>query len=134
MNEDKMKAIFLLAGLDIESHYELANEYWPDCAEYADVRRASPWWLVKTQYGLIKIGWRKRVINIDWSDTEYRSGVSKFADGSDIDVLTKDDVTKAESMVHAYGYAKAVQYLSALDLRLQQVAYAAENPVENPVG
>jgi len=127
MNEAKMKALFLLGGLDIESHHRLENKYWPDCDEYADVRRNSPWWLIKTKYGLIEIGWRKRVINIDWSDTGYRSGVSKFADGRDIDVLTKDDVTKDESMVHAYGYAKAVQYLSSLELRLRQVD-AAENP------
>jgi hypothetical protein len=128
MNESEMKAIFLLAGFDIESAYQLANEYWPDCDEYADIRRNSPWWLVKTEYGLIKIGWRKRVINIDWSDTPYRAGVSEFADGRDIGILTTDDVTKTETIVHAYGNGKAVQYLSRLHLKLKQVAYAAENP------
>ena len=130
MNEESMKALFLLAGLDIESFYKLENPYWPDCEEYAEVRRKSPWWLVKTKHGLIKIGWRKRVINIDWSDTPYHSGVSKFADGRDIDALTNDDVTKDESMVHAWSYAKAVQYLSSLRLRLDQVVYAVENPEE----
>lgn len=128
MNEAEMKALFLLAGLNIESSYELPNEYWPDCDEYADIRRNSPWWLVKTEFGLVKIGWRARVISIDWSDTPYRSGVSKFADGRDIEVLTTDDVTKSETMVHAYGYGKAVQHLSALHLKLKQVAYAAEHP------
>ena len=128
MNEESMKALFLLAGLDVESFYKLENEYWPYNEAYADIRRKSPWWLVKTKFGLIKIGWRKRVISIDWSDTPYRSGVSKLADGRDIDVLTNDDVTKDESMVHAYGNAKAVEYLSSLRLRLDQVAYAAEHP------
>ncbi len=125
-----MKALFLLAGFKIESSYELANDYWPDCPEYADIRRRSPWWLVKTEYGLIEIGWRKRVINIDWFDTPYRSGVSKFADGRDIQILTSDEVTKDESMVHAYGYHKALQYLGELRHRLQQVAYAEANPEE----
>ena len=128
MNEESMKALFLLAGLDVESFYKLENPYWPDHENYADIRRKSPWWLVKTKFGLIKIGWRKRVININWSDTPYRSGVSKFADGRDIEELTKDDVTKSESMVHAWSNAKAVQYLSCLRLRLEQVAYSAENP------
>lgn len=123
-----MKALFLLAGLDMESYYKLENNYWPDCEEYADIRRKSPWWLVKTKHGLIKLGWRKRVISIDWSDTDYRSGVSQFADGRLLDELTKDDVTKDESMVHAYSNHKALQYLSTLRFRLEQVAYAAENP------
>lgn len=120
MNEERMKALFLLTGFEIEKSYELVNEYWgtdqPD----------SPWWLVKTEYGMIKIGWRKRVINIDWSDTEYKAGESKFWDGRDIDVITNDDVTKDPTHIHAWGYAKAVEYLTTLHLRLRQVASTGE--------
>lgn len=126
MNEEKMRALFLLAGLEIEQSWQLANEYWPDCEDYADIRRDSPWWLVKTEYGMIKIGWRKRVINIDWSDTEYKAGESKFWDDRDIAVLTKDEVTKSTAYVHAWGYAKAVEYLTTLHLRLRQVASTGE--------
>ena len=116
MSEEEMQALFLLAGFEVESTYRLANEYWSDPDD------SQPWWLVKTKFGLIKIGWRKRVINIDWSDTEYQAGVSKFYDDRPIEVLTKDETTKWETGVHAWGYAKAVEYLSTLNLRLRQCA------------
>lgn len=102
MNLEQVKALFLLAGIDVSATYELANQYWPDVPQYADLRRQSPWWLVKTPAGLVKIGWRKRVVEIDWTDT----GIHQ--------VVTEDDVTKDESMVHAWSYAKAVQYLTVL--------------------
>lgn len=100
MSEAQMRAIFLLAGIEISSVYELPNDYWPDVPEYADLRRESPWWLVRTSAGLVKIGWRKRVISVDWSDTAIRQEV------------TPDDVTKNETLVHAYSYAKAVEYMT----------------------
>jgi hypothetical protein len=67
-----------------------------------------PWWLVRTPAGLVQIGWRKRVINIDWSDTDVRT------------VVTSDDVTKTETYVHAWSEAKALEYLSAFWLTAQQ--------------
>jgi hypothetical protein len=100
MNEAQMRAIFLLAGIEISSVFKLPNDYWPDVPDYAELRRESPWWLVRTLSGLVKIGWRKRVIGIDWSDTVVRLEV------------TPDDVTKDGSMVHAYSYAKAVEYMT----------------------
>jgi hypothetical protein len=90
-------ALFEMAGFEVKSIHELPNGYWPDA--YVDRRRDNPWWLVETEIGLVKIGWRKRVINIDWSATAYRQ------------IATDDDVTKSEEMVHAWGYAKALQYL-----------------------
>lgn len=101
MKEAQLRAIFLLAGIDLSSVFELPNGYWPDVPDYAELRRESPWWLVRTSAGLVKIGWRKRVIEIDWSDTPVRRE------------LTTDDVTKSETLVHAYSYSKAVEYLTA---------------------
>ena len=68
--------------------------------------KPDPWWLVRTSRGLIKIGWRKRVINIDWSDTNLRV------------IVTPDDVTKSVVMVHAWSEEKAVEYLKALGVCL----------------
>ncbi len=116
MTEEIMKALFLLSGFEVESTYKLANEYWSDPYD------TEPWWLVKTKFGLIKIGWRKRVINIDWFDTKYQAGVSKFYDDRPIEILTCDNTTKWETGVHARGYAKAVEYLSTLHIRLRQCA------------
>jgi hypothetical protein len=63
---------------------------------YAD---APPWWLVRVPNGLIEIGWRKRVISIDWTETDVRS------------LVTSDDVTKSETKVHAWSMENALTYL-----------------------
>lgn len=100
MTEEQAKALFLLAGFNATRLHRLENKYWPE--SYVEERRNSPWWLVITEYGPIEIGWRKRVISIDWQDTAARVEV------------TEDNVTKEKTMVHAYSYVKALQYLTAL--------------------
>lgn len=64
---EEATSILTLAGLRPERMWELANGYWPDAPTYDDVR--CPWWLAKTGIGLIRLGWRKRVLEIDWSET-----------------------------------------------------------------
>jgi hypothetical protein len=94
----ELKAMFLVAGLKIVGEpKELKNQYWGDLPD-----GAHPWWFVKTQYGWIEIGWRKRVVSIDWSDTPLRV------------IVTDRDVTKAEHLVHAYSYPEVVEYLTTL--------------------
>lgn len=66
----------------------------------------TPWFIVTTPKGNIKIGWRKRVILIDW-------------DGSDIkekaeELFTQEDTTKYDRTIHAWGYEKAKDYISIL--------------------
>lgn len=102
MKEHIVLALFEMAGIEQTGIWELPNGYWPDHEDYAKDRRASPWWLVRTVHGNIKIGWRKRVIFIDWSDTDIRA------------VITVDDVTKTDDMVHAWSYVKALEYLTNL--------------------
>lgn len=100
MDEAQVRAIFLLAGIHIWTLQHVVNDYWPANERYDDVRNQSPWWLVGTSKGLVLIGWRKRVIEINWSRTPVRA------------IVTEDDVTKDDTMVHAYSYAKAVEYLN----------------------
>lgn len=102
MNEEQARALFVLAGIPVTRLHRLENKYWPDNAHYADVRRNSPWWLAVTPFGPIQIGWRKRVISINWEDTPARQ------------VVTADDVTKGDDHVHAWSYAKALEYLTTL--------------------
>lgn len=102
MTQDQVRALFVLAGIPVKTFHKLANNYWPECAEYERLRREYPWWLAETDFGLIRIGWRKRVISIEWEGTSIRKEV------------TKDEVTKDKQMVHAWSYAKAVEYLTAL--------------------
>ena len=94
------ECIFKLAGFEIRHTWELANGYWPDAPDYDDVR--TPWWLFLTDMGPIRIGRRKRVIEIDWRACDVRGEV------------TEDEVTKENYLVHAYSSEKAIEYMRAL--------------------
>lgn len=98
--EGDARALLTLAGFAVSKVWRLENCYWPD--SYIALRIANPWWLVKTEIGLITIGWRKRVLSIDWSETDVRATV------------TEDGVTNGADHVHAYSTAQALEYLSAL--------------------
>lgn len=97
MTEAEVRAIFLLAGYEVRKLYPLANGYWPG--------RQDPWWLVSTNHGLIRIGLRKRVYSIDWSEIGRQPPI------------TQDDVTKDENGIHAWTLGKAVDYLTELRAR-----------------
>jgi hypothetical protein len=124
MTEDQVKAIFLLANVEYKALIQTENEYWPKA--YVEEIKSDPWWLVATDFGIVKIGWRKRVINIDWSDTKMRLRSTFSYDDFEFweRGLTQDDVTKWETGIHAYGYGKAIDYLRELEVRSRQWTYA----------
>lgn len=117
MKEYEINALFLEAGFEIKSAQQIENQYWPK--DYVALRAENPWWLVTTEYGVIKIGWRKRVISINWEATAIRVEV------------TSDDVTKDNDMVHAYSMGKALEYLTELrEMAVAQgVAYVEPIPI-----
>lgn len=104
MERKTLDALLTLAGIEPVAVHEISNKYWGD-SEYG---RANPWWLVLTKAGPVVIGWRKRVIAINWADTQVRAK------------MTADDTTSELEYCHAWTYGKAVEYLttlrSALDL------------------
>ena len=72
-----------------------------------------PWFLVTSPIGHIKIGWRKSVINIDWS----RSVVKK----SGMELFPDENVTRGDArddgggrFIHAGGIDVAIRYLKVL--------------------
>jgi hypothetical protein len=80
---------------------EIPNGY---CSDWCC--RHLPWFIVTTSIGRIKIGWRKRVINIDWSDTvchEYSAVL--FSD---------EDTTTYDQYVHAWSMEKAGEYITRI--------------------
>jgi len=83
---------------------EIPNRYWPEGPDYDDVRK--PWLRVFTPRGVIVLGWRKRVISIDWSDSAL--------DRDGADVVAKPEVTHDNAMCHAWGYDQAVECLRRL--------------------
>ena len=98
----EFQQVFALAGFKNVVWTPLPNNYWPDVPEYAPIR--TPWYRALTPWGVITIGWRKRVIEIDWSTTK-------------IEHEFKDDVTKSKTMIHAWTAGKAADYL--IDIRAQ---------------
>ena len=68
--------------------------------------RHLPWFIVTTTVGRIKIGWRKRVIEIDWSDTKGTAEAETL--------FAAEDVTKGTRYIHAWSVEKAKSYVAAI--------------------
>lgn len=115
MKSEEVTSLFTLAGIPMLNMWELPNQYWPIHENYAKIRAEKPWWLVKTNHGLIKIGWRKRVISIEWEDTPLRV------------IVTEDDVTKEPTLVHAWNTEDAVKYLKVLGKHLKDLPAVRPN-------
>lgn len=91
------KEILLKAGYGDAELTAIPNGYCP-------CENCAPWFKFQTHLGAIVIGWRKRVINIDWSDTRQDMHL----------LFCSEDVTKGQYHIHAYGKEKAVDYLMRL--------------------
>jgi hypothetical protein len=65
-----------------------------------------PWLRVFTTKGPIIIGWRKRVISIDWSKSDVEATAEQL--------FPLEETTKWEQLIHAWGYEKAKQYLQTI--------------------
>lgn len=98
----------------------IPNEYYNTITPYS-----VPWGLIKTHKGDIKVGWRKRVINIDWKDLydkalakttdheyEVRIKIRESLNGKKL--FANEDVTKDTHMIHAWSSEKAVEYLEKI--------------------
>lgn len=99
---DKLTSLFVSAGFDTIYVETIDNEYCSGSCYYH-----LPWIVVTTQKGHIKLGWRKRVINIDWSDSNINLDGNKIFKG--------ENVTTGEKYIHAWSYEKAIEYLSKLN-------------------
>lgn len=75
----------------------------PVANEYGSLSYRGPWYKVRTdQQAQFRIGWRKRVIEVDWTDTSFRS-----------DISNGDGVTKNDHLIHA-DPEKLAEYLTRL--------------------
>lgn len=80
---------------------ELPNGYCSDwCCTHL------PWFKVTTTKGHITVGWRKRVLNIDWAALRE----PKHAD----ELFAYEDVTKGKHSIHAWSLEKAREYITKL--------------------
>lgn len=65
-----------------------------------------PWFKVTSWIGHVVIGWRKRVISIDWQ----QSTVKKTGE----ELFPNEDVTRTKTGIHAWGHEAAIKYLKVL--------------------
>lgn len=109
MKRKEVESLFVLAGIPVLKIKALPDGYGysPDDDRYFKTLPRTVWWFVKTSVGWIEIGWRKRVININWEDTPIRK------------IITEHDVTKSETNVHAYSMEDALVYLKTLSRDIQ---------------
>jgi hypothetical protein len=87
------------AGLNILSQIEVPNEY-------GSLSYNGPWYIFTTDIGSFKVGWRKRVIELNWDHTN--SGINYLH--------LFDDVqdTKDHYSIHAWNYEKLGEYLKRI--------------------
>lgn len=80
--------------------------------EYGSVAYRGPWYLFSYKGATIRVGWRKRVIEIDWSRVDSAALRASIAE-----LFTDVESTHTDKVVHASNPTEAAQFLS--DIRGQ---------------
>ena len=85
---------------------EIPNGYLGENSPYA---LSSPWFKVTTPIGHFTIGWRKRVLEISWKETQVKATAEEL--------FPDETVTKFEQTIHAWPtsddhYANAKKYIA----------------------
>jgi hypothetical protein len=114
INEELVKSMFVATGFKVSKVYVLENKYWPFNNAYLDIRAKNPWFLLKTQFGLIEVGRRKRVIQLDWTDICDKSLTPKEGE---------EWITNAPGYVHSYSNEALVANLFKLHALLSENKY-----------
>jgi len=102
--ERKFREIFEKAGFQVVKMTSMPNQY-------CSCEKCAPWFDVETVFGTIRIGWRKRVINIDWSGLNLTEAAH--------------EVTNGQDGIHVGGWDKAEDYLSCIHKHLSHLSPAS---------
>lgn len=92
---NEFKDVFTRAGMEHVIMKPIPNGYCP-------CEVCGPWFEVQTPYGMITLGWRKRVINVDCNWVDLRA------------LFPEENVTMGKDYIHAWGYDKAVEYIKKI--------------------
>lgn len=82
-------------------------EFNPIPNEYCGCPHCAPWYIVTTEIGKFKIGWRERVINIDFEGLGLKESLVPI-------LFLKEEVTRGADYIHAWGDKKTTEYLSKI--------------------
>lgn len=106
--EKERKELLGLFQAPMEPSYEeIPNGY---CSQWCCKHK--PWFRVLTSIGWVVIGWRKSVINIDWSETTVKATADELF--ANEEVFPGCAVTRIGRSIHAHGYTKAGEYVAKL--------------------
>jgi hypothetical protein len=67
----------------------------------------TPWFKVTTSNGVVTLGWRKSVIQIEWEPRVFAGLTAEM-------IFPDENVTKSGRMIHAHGLNKAEEYISKI--------------------
>ena len=109
ITKQEVEAMFLMVRLPVLKIWRLPNRYVTyqegedeeTTRKEAVYRESRPSWLVKTPAGLIELILRKRVLVINWQDTQLN-----------VVPGPKDDTTRSAFSIDAWTKLKAVEYLA----------------------
>lgn len=97
-----MRECFERAGYRDAQLVSITNGY--DSASY------TPWYTAQVNdLPPLRIGWRKRVIHIDWLESKLNLE----------HLFSSEDVTRSGGFIHAWGYDKAAEYLTKIITALE---------------
>ena len=83
---------------------EIPNGY---CSRYCCSRR--PWFIVTTTRGRFKVGWRKSVIHLEWTDSAVKADAEAIFPKEE--AWPGYETTQFEKTIHAHGLEKAAEYV-----------------------
>lgn len=79
--------------------------------------RHLPWYRITTIFGVIELGWRKRVASLDWSESGFKARADTL--------FPFEKVTKGEHSIHADTMEKVKEYLHTLFHTFDPVTFPA---------
>jgi len=86
---------------------EIPNGY---CSRYCCAFK--PWFVVTTTRGRIKIGWRKSVIHLEWTDSAIQGDAKTIFPKEE--AWPGYETTQYDKVIHAHGYGAAKRYIERL--------------------
>jgi hypothetical protein len=81
---------------------EIPNEYSPNDPYY----RGYKWLIITTKIGRFKIGSRKRVFHVEWTDT--------LCNKTSEELFPNETVTKYDKVIHAWNFQKMKEYVDTI--------------------
>jgi len=81
---------------------------WIPSQYHPDEMFFGPWALVETEKGTLKMGWRKRVFEVDWSKTALEAAGA--------DLVAEPSVTHGDQYVHCWGKEQILKTLKGLSI------------------